>query len=219
MAEVDVELAIGRPANGLRPMVERYLGYRQSGVTLGVHRGLPSRNVTLIVSLADPIRIRRMPDPGQAPASLQALVGGMHVVPALIAQDPAQSGLHVELNPLGVRALLGVSAEELSSQVIELSALPGNWMKALPDRLLEADTWQRQFAILDQVLGVACDDNAVVAPEVGHAWQRILASGGDVSVTGLATEVGWSRHHLTKRFSHAFGLSPKQAARVIRFER
>lgn len=44
-------------------------------------------------------------------------------------------------------------------------------------------------------------------------------SGGTVSINALAAEIGWSRQHLARRFGDEFGLGPKLAARVVRFER
>ena len=38
-------------------------------------------------------------------------------------------------------------------------------------------------------------------------------------VAHLADEVGWSRRHLTDRFTDEFGVGPKQATRIERFTR
>ena len=46
-----------------------------------------------------------------------------------------------------------------------------------------------------------------------------MASGGTVPVTELAGETGWSRQHLARRFRDEFGLTPKLAGRVVRFDR
>lgn len=211
------EWVVRQPHPGLRRLVSRYIGYTQHDVTLGVHRGLPSRHVTLIISLADPVRLVEMPRPGEAPADLVAPVGGMHLRPALIRQDRFQSGIHVELDPLGVPALFGVSAAALSEYVVDLADLSPRFA-ALPERLALADGWDRRFGILDEVLAAAAAETAP-APEVGWAWQRLRRSGGLVRVGALADEVGWSRRHFTERFRRELGLSPKQAARVLRFER
>ena len=58
-----------------------------------------------------------------------------------------------------------------------------------------------------------------MAPEVGWAWQRLLAAGGAVRMSALAAETGWSGRYLTSRFRAEIGLTPKAAARVIRFSR
>ena len=58
-----------------------------------------------------------------------------------------------------------------------------------------------------------------VAPEVSFAWRRLLRAGGALRVSDLAAETGWSGRHLTSRFRTEIGLTPKAAARVIRFHR
>ncbi|MGH2789344.1 MAG: helix-turn-helix domain-containing protein, partial [Actinomycetota bacterium] len=49
--------------------------------------------------------------------------------------------------------------------------------------------------------------------------RRLLDTGGAVSVQELARETGWSRRHLSERFRSEVGLSPKLAARIVRFDR
>jgi len=110
---MSVRWAFRAPHPVVRPLVTRYIGYAQDDVTLQVHRGLPSRHVTLVISLEEPVRM-----PGE---SLQGLVGGLHTEPVLIRQDRTQCGVHLELDPLGVRTLLGVTAAELSGHVVGLA--------------------------------------------------------------------------------------------------
>jgi AraC-like DNA-binding protein len=207
------------PHPSLRHLVARYLGYTQHDVTLDIHRGLPSRYLTLIISLDRPIRVTGMPTPGEAPANLQALVGGLHTGPVLIAQDRFQSGIHVELNPLGARALLGVSAADLSGHVVGLEDLGPPRFETLVPRLAGVPDWPARFAILDDVFASAVADAASPLPEVGWAWRRMVRAGGKVRVASLADEVGWSRRHFGEKFRAEVGISPKQAARVLRFER
>lgn len=214
-----IEWAVRQPHPGLRRFVSRYIGYTQHDVTLGEHRGLPSRHVTLIISLADPIRITGMPRPGEAPAALVAPVGGMHVRPALIRQDRFQCGLHIELDPLGIPALFGVSAAELSGYVVDLAELGSPRLARLPARLADAPGWDARFDILDEVFRAEAADTAAVTGEVEWAWRHMIDAAGRVRVATLAGEIGWSRRHFTERFRRELGLAPKQAARVLRFER
>jgi hypothetical protein len=178
------------PHPALRHLVARYIGYTQHNVTLSVHRGLPSRYVTLIISLDQPIRVTGMPIPREAPATLQVLVGGLHVAPALIAQDRFQSGVHIELNPLGCRSLLGVPAAELTGHVVGLGDLRSPELATLPRRLAEAHGWPTRFAILDEVLAAEVADAACPEPEVGWAWQRMIGACGSVRVASLAGRSG-----------------------------
>jgi AraC-like DNA-binding protein len=47
----------------------------------------------------------------------------------------------------------------------------------------------------------------------------MLATGGLIRIADLANEIGWSRRHFGERFRDEIGLAPKQAARILRFER
>ncbi|MDX6689220.1 MAG: hypothetical protein QOG15_677 [Solirubrobacteraceae bacterium] len=50
------------------------------------------------------------------------------------------------------------------------------------------------------------------------AWSLPEAAHGDVAVQRLAEGVGWSRRHLASCFKADIGMSPKTAARILRFE-
>lgn len=212
------EIVRARPAAPLAPYIRSYSGYRFAGVAPGFHQGLPSGSVTFIVSLDEPIDIVATPG-GQRPLALDALVGGLHLRPATIAHEGSGAGVSIDLSPLGSRALFGLPVAQLASLVVDLRDLLGPAGGELVERLRAAPSWPDRFAVLDEVLGRAVGEGTAVLPEVEHAWHVLAANGGRVTVTELASEVGWSRRHLTSRFSAELGVSPKGAARLLRFER
>ncbi len=209
---------MGAPAPPLRSCIGRYLGYRTDGPS-GTHRGLPSPHLTFIISLDEPVDIARMPGDSQPPGRFQAFVGGLHATPASIRHDGFQHGLSLELTPLGARSLLGLPAGELANTVVHLEDVLGPSAVCLVDRLASAAGWRQRFAILDEVLVRRLRDGCAPPREVTWAWERLLSSGGMVGTGALAVDVGYSRRHLGALFQRELGLSPKVAARVVRFER
>ena len=227
------------PAGPLRRYVAAYTGYRQRGVPPARHRGLPSPYLTLIFTLDEPLIIEAHPDPGQPPGEFGALLGGLHSVPALITHAGAQSGIQVALRPLGARALLGLPAGELAELDLPAEAVLGGVCAELRDRVRAAAGWPERFAVLDEILlrraglrraglgraglsraGLSgAGPGPGIAPEVSWAWHELLRQGGLIRVSELAAGTGWSDRHLTSRFRTEIGLTPKAAARVIRFDR
>jgi AraC-like DNA-binding protein len=213
-----------RPAEPLRRYVAWYTGYRQRGVAPARHRGLPSPFLTFIITLDEPLVILAHPDPGQRPGTFAALLGGLHSAPALIAHDGAQSGIQVALRPLGARALLGLPAGELAEIDVPAEAVLSDLCSELRARALQAAGWPERFAVMDEILlrrinvGLTAAGPGV-APEVSWAWRQLLTSGGSIRAAELAEQTGWSGRHLASRFRAEIGLTPKAAARVIRFNR
>src|SRR3984957_2344878 len=214
-----------RPAGPLRPFVAYYSGYRQRGVPPARHRGLPSPFLTLIFTLDEPLVLLAHPDPRQPPGDFGALLGGLHSAPALITHDGAQSGLQVALRPLGARALLGLPAGELAELDLPAGAVLGPLCAELRARALAAPGWPERFAILDEILlrrlatATQATQGTTPAAEVRFAWHQLLRTGGTARISDLAAETGWSGRHLTSRFRTEIGLTPKAAARVVRFDR
>jgi AraC-like DNA-binding protein len=211
MTELVNEAVRVRPSEALRPFIAYYSGFRQAGVEPAEHRGLPSPYLTLIFTLDDPVTVAIHPDPRQ-PA------GGLHSSPALITHDGRQSGVQLALSPLGARAILGVPAGELAVIDVDGSVVLGGFAAEVHERLRAAGGWPERFGLLDELLTARLADPGI-SPEVGYCWERLLAAGGDLPISALATESGWSDTYLRKAFKNEIGLTPKAAARVIRFHR
>lgn len=211
-----------RPAAEVRPWVSEYAGYRIEAAAPSTHHGVPSAHLTLLLCLEGKVELLANPDPTRPPGTFDAMVGGLHDSPALIAQGEAQTGMQLRLTWRGTRALLGLPAAELAGDTVDLAALLGRRTGPLLDRLAAAPDWPHRFTLLDAELGALAArgrGDRGVPPEVGYAWDRLDETGGNLRIAELAREVGWSRRHLAERFRAETGLAPKAAARVIRFER
>lgn len=213
-----VESARSRPAPALRPFIAWYSGYRQAGPPAR-HRGLPSPYLTLIFTLDEPLTLAQHPDPRQPPGRYETLVGGLHATPALITHDGRQSGIQLMLNPLGAAALLHFPAGDLASIDLDGAQVLGPLAGQIQERVRTAPDWSARFAVLDELLASRLGGMTQLRPQTVGAWQQLLASGGSVTVAELARDTGWSSRQLRNRFSAEIGLTPKAAARVIRFDR
>jgi AraC-like DNA-binding protein len=213
------ESARAAPAAPLRGLIGWYSGYRQDGVPPARHRGLPSPYLTLIITLDDPLTVARHPDPADRPGDYRTLLGGLHTTPALITHPGRQSGVQVQLSPLGARALLGLPAGELAGRDLAADDVLGRVAGELHERMRTAADWPARFAILDQLLLDRADLDQQVTPDIAEAWRRLLRSGGRVRAAELASQVGWSPRYLQRRLLAETGLTPKAAARVTRFDR
>lgn len=108
---------------------------------------------------------------------------------------------------------------ELTNLTLPVEDLLGPWSGTAVARLAETPSWPDRLALTDRLLSRRILAAPEVGPQIPWAWGRLLASGGTVAVRSLGEELGWSHRHLVARFHDQVGLSPKTAARVIRFDR
>ena len=201
----------------LRPYVADITGYAYPGEPPALHRGLPSQYLTLVITLDEPIGIAW---PGSPVATFGTVVGGLHSTAVHIGQSPNRSGIQLALRPAAARALLGLPPGELASTVVELDDVLGNPARIFSDQLRQAPNWVKRFDLVEKLLleHWADEPTPETRAELGWAWRRLRETAGAVGVEDLATEIGWSRRHLTDQFTNEYGLGPKVAARVMRFE-
>lgn len=206
------------PAAPLRDLIDGYVGYRIVGQPPGLHRGLPSRHMTFIISIGGPIDVVHQTSPLQSPEQYRVVVSGLQATAAMIAHDGTQEGIVVELSPLGSAVLLRMPAGELWDLSVEASTVLGGAGDELWERVQLAGSWAERFQACDDVL-VGRLRESYTTDAVAGAWRAIVASGGAVGVADLAERAGYSRQHLATMFRRELGLGPKLASRVVRFDR
>lgn len=203
----------------LTPYLTSLVAYDVAMGPPGVHRGLPSTSLTLILSLRDPLDVSWSDDPSSR-VSRWSVVSGLHAAPALIHHEGHQAGIQVGLTPAGARALLGVPAAALSGQLAgldDLDAREAPGLRHLPARLHDGDDWAERLRLTHDLLLSTLSRSAApgARPEVTHALGR-LARGRPVA--SVAQEVGWSRRHLGAQVRAELGLGPKAYQRIARFQ-
>lgn len=213
-----VEWAAGEPSPVLGGLVRSYTGYREEAPTPVHRQETPAGQLTLIVSFGDGFRAEGGGEAGEL-SEYTSFVAGMHDRPARTAHDGRQFGVQVRLDPLAAFSLLDVPLGELGNRVVELSDLLGADAERWAGRLSSVDTWQDRFALLDGLLVDRIATGPVPSPEIVWAWRVMRRAGGAVRVADLAEGAGCSHRHLVARFREQVGLTPKTAARVLRFER
>lgn len=210
-----------RPVHpGLRPFVRDYAGYWEAVSERRRVRMLPTPRAVVLISLKEPFsQIHRMGAPGPGSGVIGSLVAGLWDGPALCEHPGGQEAIRLELTPLGAYRMLAAPTGELTNLVVELGDVLGPDAGELVERLAAAADWAARFDLLDAVLLARFERGPDPAPEVGHAWRLLVDAAGVIPVARVAAEVGWSQGHLIRRFSQQVGLTPKVAARVLRFHR
>lgn len=202
---------------GLAPYVTSVVAYDVDLGGPGIHRGLPSTDLTLVLPLDEPLEVAWADAPERRTTGWSS-VSGLHLVPAHVHHHGHQRGVQLGLTVPGARALLGVPAAELSGVLVGLDDLPAPAaLQELPERLAEAP-WAHAVPTVLRALADALAAEATAGPraEVGRALARLTRGG---RVGDVADEVGYSRRHLTTLVRRECGVSPKQLQRIARLQR
>ncbi|MFM9371363.1 helix-turn-helix domain-containing protein [Streptomyces sp. Da 82-17] len=200
------------------------VGYRASGLRPGLHVGLPSPYLTLIFSFDGPVTTGLTPRQavGADAARADIVVGALHRSPAYVVQPERQSGIQLAVHPLAARALFGMPAAELTGALVVPGAdVLGARAESVRQQLAGQADWADRFETLAAYLrarAAAAGPAPPVRPEVAEAWAWLARHRGAGTLRGLAGHVALSPRRLTTLFRAETGVTPKQAASLMRFE-
>jgi AraC-like DNA-binding protein len=223
MIVVESRMEVAQPSVQLRGLVRRYVGYESSGLPTGVHLGLPSRNATLVFSFDEPMKMVSVSAGLERTHESRNVIGGLHSQALEIHHNGSHHGIQVEISPLAVPMLFGFSAAEFANDLVDVGDMSWVGGRSLGDRLASTQDWAERFRVLDRALTHQLKVNsgrvhATSRPEVAQAWAMLVRTNGTLRVREMAGQLGWSQRHLTAKFNDEFGMAPKAAARILRFE-
>lgn len=217
----------GHRVSLVRAASPRELGGWAAGVvgmseraTEPVHRRQPAGSLLpLVLSFGEPLEVTDLSEGCGAGRAYGSFVAGFSTGHASTRFSGGQDCVQVYLTPLGVARVLGVPGSEMARRVVALGDVAPALGDALTDRLASLATWDERFALVGQVLRRRVAGRPEPPDWVTWMWRQLVATGGQSRIRDLVAETGWSHRHATSVFTHHVGLTPKQAASVIRFER
>jgi AraC-like DNA-binding protein len=180
-------------------------------------RILPSGQSQLLINLGPP-QYRVQPGPPEVRVPfVDVWYSGLHQGPIDTEAPHGNALLGIAFTARGTFPWLGDRMDGLSDRIIALADALGDGALRLRERLLNTAALEARFQVVERWLITRLKPRCIVHPAVRWAVDRIAATGGRMSIEGLATQTGFTRKHLGNLFQRQVGLSPKSLARVHRF--
>lgn len=213
-------LHVHQPGPPLDRFVEHVTYYEGSRPSYRIERLLPDGAVEVIVDLHEtPKKLYDRDDIGRARDFRRAWVSGMRRGWILIEAAQDASMAVIRFRPGGAYPFFGTDVDALTDVVEHLDAVLSVPIAPLRDRLVDpAATLAAKMAAVRQWLLHRAGSRLVMHPLVEHLAARLHAP-GSLRIAALAKQTGYSQRHVDALFRRWVGLSPKQYARIRRFQR
>lgn len=190
-----------RPAPPLRSWFRNYWWFAVGDGAPPVHHVPPDGCTALVIHLG-----------GSGPAMLS----GPWLEPLAVPIRPGDCYAGVRIQPGALASLLGITATTMRNRVIPAPSALQDVATAIRSTLGSAATADDVAAALDRALPPLVPLRDERDPIIAGAVDRLVASGGELAIAALATELGCSERTLRRRFGAATGQSPKEFARIRR---
>ncbi len=198
--------------------MQKYTGSTLSGFAPGVHFGVPSPALSLIVTLRDhPVTLTPTHDGDRGSTTFSGVVAGLQLSPVLIDHEASSHTVTMHLTPAGARYLLGVPAVELVGQTVSADAVLGPSVEGLRHRVEMADDWPTRFRLVEAYLRRRLPDRRRPGGLADLAWERITTTEGRRTIASVAEHLRCSPRTLHAIVKAEFGIGPKALARMVRF--
>jgi len=211
------ELAYRTPVSPLQPFVYPYCGYRESSLAITDRREVAGIIVPIIINLGPALDVSVPGQPETFERFDGPFVAGLHGGHTVVRTIGEQTGVQVNVSPIGARVLFGMPMSELANRVVTLEDVLGADAAILVERLRAVPDWSTRFDFLDAALLRRFAASSGPSVVMAWTWTRIVAEGGNVDVAALAGRCGWSNKRLIAEFRDQLGLPPKLVGRIVRF--
>ena len=207
------------PSPPLSDFVETFWLYEGFAQAHTKERKLPDGSMGLVINLReDRFRIYDRRNPDRCETFRGCLLSGVQSEFIVIdtANQASVMGIHFKAG--GGFPFFGMPASELHDVQVPLDALWGTTSGELRDQLLEAETPQARFVILERHLLARATRPLVPHPAVSFALKEIQSAPQHRTISDLTEQIGLSPRRFIQLFNEEVGLTPKLFCRVRRFQ-
>lgn len=212
-----------RPGGALAPFVDWFWYFKDLYPPHRREHVLPEGTLELVIDLRDePRRLFDRTEPDRHTEFRRGWLSGTHSSYIVIDAMPGASMIGVHFKAGGAAAFLGVPADELRDQVVELDAIWGGQAAELRERLLASPEPAAKFRILECFLTGLLSRHRpeeAVWQRISWALERFLDEPEMVTIGDVVHGLGISHKHFIAQFRDQVGLPPKLFCRVRRFQR
>jgi AraC-like DNA-binding protein len=182
-----------------------------------VHRWLPNGVFDLVFNLGSVYeRINVLKPELRQQVVTSAVIGQMKESVKIVLGEKRKV-LGIRFKPYGLYAFLGMPIGELTEKSFSLEDLLGiagqNWY----EKIVETNSQEAQLHILEQFLRIRFSKNTAPDPIILDAVNRIRRAKGLYRIAELSKQYSITQRTLENRFNREVGLSPKELARIWRF--
>lgn len=124
----------------------------------------------------------------------------------------------VRFQPNGFLPFTTLPIKELENTAVPLYELFGKEGEEIGERILNANSTSERIELIDQFLINRLTSTDTVDHLVKSTVETIFNVNGQLSVNELSQQNNVNRRQLTRKFSSAIGLSPKQLSKTIRLQ-
>ena len=204
----------------LSAYVESFWLYEGERPTHAKERRLPDGSVGLVFNLHDDlIRIYDPRDQEMFQSYRGAVLSGPQSRYVLLDTASLISTLGVTFRPGGMLPFLPFPVSELYGQVLSQETLWGAEVADLHGQLCMAMAPVARFAVLERFLLSRLDLSRTSHPSLTCAVAALRDAAHFPTVASVAEHIGLSQTRLVRVFREAMGMTPKQFARLSRFQR
>lgn len=212
-----MRLLFKAPSQSLAEFVERFW-YSSEAPEHQKVRVVPSGTMELVFNLGeDELGFSDTEQPENCKTFSGAVFSGTFAQPLVVHTRKHVMGVHFK--PGGAFRFLGVPASEFANSHVDVEVLWKRSTQDLREQLYEAANAATRFRVLERALVARLRNSSEEHRAVRAALDIFGRDACEATTRDLAKHLGLSQRHFINVFSKQVGITPKQFARVQRFQR